>query len=118
MVLPEDLSSFSQVVQAVVDFVDEIKMDGRKVVLVGESCGGLIAAAAAIRLEKEEALDGLVLVNPATSFDQTSWDTLVPVLTSLQYMDTREDKEERSSPYGVLGSLILSSLIPDSGQQQ
>eukprot|EP00977_Amphora_coffeiformis_P010882 scaffold2558_cov172-Amphora_coffeaeformis.AAC.13 len=125
-IAPEDRSSLGQVVTKIADFVQYISQEGnRPVTLIGESCGGLMASAVALQLKrreqssgKESSLKGLVLVNPATSFDRTSWDTLVPVLTSLKYLDTSDPQDkDRLTPYGVLGSLILSSLIPDRDQQ-
>lgn len=114
-VQPEDRSSFLQVVKAVVDFTKKMaQQQDRKVVLIGESCGGLLAAAAALRLD--DHLDGLVLVNPATSFDQTAWDRLVPLLTSLRHLDTTESREDGLTPYSVFGSLLLSAMVPDGDQ--
>lgn len=76
----DDRSSFSEVVNAISEFVRSKNNEDRdrKVVLIGESCGGLLAAAAAVKLQagsNENSLDGLVLVNPATSFDQTAWES-------------------------------------------
>jgi pimeloyl-ACP methyl ester carboxylesterase len=126
-IAPEDRSSFGTLVVSISDFVQELAQeDGRKVTLIGESCGGLLAAAVALQLQKREqaggressSLQGLVMVNPATSFDRTAWESLVPVLTSLQYLDTASPQDEdRLTPYSVLGSLLLSSLIPDRDQQ-
>ena len=118
-VLPEDMSSFLQVVDAITNFIEQKTAgseNNRQVVLIGESCGGLLASAVAHRLRTTNALKGLVLVNPATSFDQTAWDTLVPLVTSLQYLDNRENPNEGLSPYAVLGSLLLSGLVPDNDQ--
>jgi pimeloyl-ACP methyl ester carboxylesterase/1-acyl-sn-glycerol-3-phosphate acyltransferase len=149
-ILPQDKSSFTSVVNAIVDFVDElVAMDNKddesdrkkakKVVLIGESCGGLMAAAVAIKLQKRSSnnnnnrihgkdkndnpLQGLVLVNPATSFGETQWATLAPILASLQHDVLLEDKDNGNnvsldplSVYSVVGSLTLSTLIPDNGQ--
>ena len=129
---PEDRSSLGQVITHIADFVQE---QPRPVTLIGESCGGLMAAAVALQIRRREKgrtsnqessssssssiLQGLVLVNPATSFDRTAWETLVPVLTSLKYLDTTDPQDpDRLTPYGILGSLILSSLIPDQEQQR
>ena len=51
---------------------------GREVTLVGESCGALFAVHAALRSnkKKEGRVSRVVLVNPATSFEQTGWSTL------------------------------------------
>ena len=125
-IAPEDRSSLGKVISKIVDFIQDISEEGtRPVTLIGESCGGLMASAVALQLKqreqstgKESSLKGLVLVNPATSFDRTSWDTLVPILTSLKYLDRSDPQDkDRLTPYGVLGSLILSSLIPDRDQQ-
>ncbi len=109
-----DTSTFLDVVDAVALFIKETSTPERKVTLIGESCGGLIASAVAIRLRKMELLDGLVLVNPATSFDQTWWDTWVPLLASLP----KNELIDGISPYGLLGSFILGLTIPDRQQQQ
>lgn len=127
-IAPEDRSSFGKVVTSISDFVQDMSQQGKRpVTLIGESCGGLMAAAVALQLKRREqinnnqssSLKGLVLVNPATSFDRTDWETLVPVLTSLKYLDTADPQDaDRLTPYGVLGSLLLSSLIPDNEQQR
>ena len=115
-VLPEDMSSFLQMVESVTGFVEQMSRD-RQVVLIGESCGGLFASAVALRLKRSDSLKGLVLVNPATSFDRTPWATLVPLLTS--WLDTRggNKPDKGLSAYAVIGSLILSALVPDNGQR-
>ena len=120
-VLPDDRSSFSKVVQTVEEFVLE-EFEGRDVVLIGESCGGVFASAAAWRLQQQETNDpllkGLVLVNPATSFKESPWEQLVPLLTSLRHLETdNELREDRLlTPYSVVGSLLLATTIPDIGQ--
>ena len=67
----DDRSSFDQVVDAVATFVRD-----KGGILAGESMGGLIATAAALKLSDAKKLDnlrGVVLVNPATSYDRTPW---------------------------------------------
>lgn len=115
---------------------------GREVVLIGESFGGLLAPGVAMRVagtverkmkkrkkttteeedeEEDEGarnpLKGMVLVNPATSFDDTNWDALGPLLASLRHL---EDEESSSSslptPYSVVGGMALAAAIPDSTQ--
>lgn len=115
VVSPSDTSTFLEVVDAVALFIKETTTPDRKATLIGESCGGLIASAVAIRLRKTDSLGGLVLVNPATSFDQTWWDTLVPLLAALPRGAAGSDN---ISPYGLLGSFILGLSIPDRQQQQ
>ena len=61
---------------------------GRNVTLLGESFGGLLAMGVAQRLAAgggpaAEALRGVVLVNPATSFDRTPVRAVLPALTAL-----------------------------------
>ncbi|GAX28561.1 hypothetical protein FisN_1Hh649 [Fistulifera solaris] len=114
VISPNDTSTFLEVVDAVALFIKETSTPERKVTLIGESCGGLIASAVAIRLRKVDLLEGLVLVNPATSFDQTWWDTLVPLLAALP----KNELTDGITPYGLLGSFILGLTIPDRQQQQ
>ena len=161
VVLPEDRTPFGELVNHICDFVVDLaspsstttnaKNHIRPVTLIGESCGGLVAAAVALQLEqryggssststsddqdkepqprrktnqkkqKNPYLQGLVLVNPATSFDQTNWDALVPLLTALpssSSQDNNNNNQNNLTPYGVVGSLILAALIPDSEQRQ
>jgi len=119
LVMPEDRSSFTEIVKAIADFIEEIGSEERPVTLIGESCGGLLSSAVALRLQnrKSNVLKGLVMVNPATSFDQTVWDALVPVLTSLPH-DNDAIEQDRLTPYSVVGSLVLAYLIPDNDQQR
>ena len=51
--------------------------------IMGESFGGLLACSVCLRLEERGRLKNvqLVLVNPATSFQRTPWESLVPILT-------------------------------------
>ena len=61
---------------------------GRQVLLVGESFGATLAIAVANRLEQATEVDtnhlrGLVLVNPATSYERSSLATLGPICASL-----------------------------------
>lgn len=110
---PSDRSTFAQVVQAVVDCVNDICQTTRNVTLIGESCGGVLAAGAALQLQ--DRLTGLVLVNPATSFPRTPWADLVPLLTQLPHR-TEQDETTGLTPYAVVGSLLLSAIIPDNQQ--
>ena len=158
-VLRDDRTPFLELVNRIADFVwalaassspaqaissdatttNSASIPQRSVTLIGESCGGLLAAAVAIQLETKHKMEGkpiplkgLVLVNPATSFDLTDWDALVPLLTSLptfnmnkknnqehdKYDNTDDVSATELSPYAVIGSLTLSALIPDSDQRQ
>jgi pimeloyl-ACP methyl ester carboxylesterase len=121
---------------------------GRKFILIGESFGGLLVPTVALRLQSifkkmdtqnkhkdsesyNDLLQGLVLVNPATSFDQTQWSTIVPLLASLKYLEQQEEEQKSSStississafqlptPYSVVGGMALAATIPDKNQFQ
>ena len=122
----EDRSTFSELTTAVSNFIQEIAVhQNRKVILVGESFGGLLAPSVAMRMQslsgKEESpVMGMVLVNPATSFFRTNWSTWAPILASLRHMELEEEAEGLISnlptPYSVLGGIALSMTIPDSTQ--
>jgi pimeloyl-ACP methyl ester carboxylesterase len=121
-----DRSSFLELNNAAVDFITEIaKVEkGRKVVIIGESFGGLLAPSVALRFQAQaertsaqNVISGMVLVNPATSFDETLWSTFVPLLASLRYLENEDENEsDLPTPYSVLGGLALSATIPDSTQ--
>jgi pimeloyl-ACP methyl ester carboxylesterase len=128
-ILPQDRSPFTEIVQVIAKFVEDVAADsdGRPIVLVGESCGGLLASAVALRLQRDQTksntsksplLQGLVLVNPATSFEQTDWGTLAPIMASLDTNIGRSasDTSEELNAYEVLGSLLLFILVPDGDQ--
>lgn len=131
--------SFSDLVVSVVKFVKEsASITGsiespREVILVGESFGGLLACAVAMALKNIKAskyvLKGMVLINPATSFDETNWERVVPILTSLRYLEssqvevTDESGNSRFSflsglptPYSVLGAVALAATVPSGTQ--
>jgi pimeloyl-ACP methyl ester carboxylesterase len=120
-VLQEDRSSFATVLQSIVDFVRHnitdaaaAAADTTNITLIGESCGGVFAAAAAVELQDQ--LQGLVLVNPATSFDQTQWATLVPLLAQLPNADAIPALRGQLTPYAMVGSAVLSAIVPDNRQ--
>ncbi len=118
------VQSFSDLVIAIVKFVNGSmgSTDSpREVILVGESFGGVLALSVAMALTKSKSssavLKGLVLVNPATSFDETSWENLVPLLTSLRHLESGDlTTPTLPTPYSVLGSMALAATVPDSTQ--
>ncbi|CAB9515470.1 expressed unknown protein [Seminavis robusta] len=119
-----DRSEFRQILEAVVSFIDEQFLqqhpqDNREIVLIGESFGGVLASAVALkfqaRQEQPRKMDGLVLVNPATAFEDTNWDTIVPLLASLQYL-SNDNNSSTPTPYSLAGGMALSYLIPDNNQ--
>jgi len=120
----DDRSSFGDLSTAVSMFIDDVTLDtGKKVTLIGESFGGLLAPVVGLRLQnsaeregRENPVEGMVLVNPATSFDSTNWDTLGPLLASLRLLETDGASKLGATPYTVAGGLALSFLIPDRKQ--
>ena len=129
------LLSFSDLVVSVVNIVIEITRSTelqREVILVGESFGGLLACAVSMALKKGQSskyvLKGLVLINPATSFDETVWERVVPILTSLRYLESQEEAADDSgnsrfsflsglpTPYSVFGAVALAATVPSGTQ--
>jgi pimeloyl-ACP methyl ester carboxylesterase len=94
--------------------------------LIGESFSGLLAPGVALRLQNREKrggpktpIQGVVMVNPATSFDDSLWDVLAPILTTLSAWTQNSPRPfQIPSPYSVLGGLILSAAIPSQEQFQ
>ena len=133
-VLVEDRSSFQELVQKTVQFIKDITENtSRPVYIIGESFGGMLAAAVALQVDtqqknkagKEEeikkTIDGIVLINPATSFDNSSWDVITPLLTTIGKL-TEPPEPIRLGPfklpsvYSVVGGLVLSAVIPSQQQ--
>ena len=69
-----DRSSFIDLVHTCSAFVRRLAADcppTRPIYLLGESFGGILALA--VGIEAQEAVDRIVLVNPATSFLDSPW---------------------------------------------
>ena len=122
----KDKSSFTELTSAVANFIDDIgTKQNRKVILVGESFGGLLAPAVALKVQRmagdetKNPLMGMVMVNPATSFDKTNWAALAPILASLRHIEREEEEGTGLSlptPYSVIGGIALAASVPDSSQ--
>ena len=95
-VLQEDRSTFIEIASKVINFVQS---QNEPVVLMGESFGGLLATYVALRAK--EHVYSMVLVNPATSFDRTSWPVLGQVLSKTGIW------------YGLSGTAVLAATIVD-----
>ena len=133
-VVGEDRTSFHDIVQQPVQFIEDIvKNSDRPVYVIGESFGGMLTAAVTLQFcqriendgdsKKKNPIEGIVLVNPATSFQSSSWDVIAPLLTSLgkftqQPEPTRLGPFELPSLYSVVGGLTLSAVIPSPQQYQ
>jgi len=130
---PEDRTPFETMVRHLEVWVRNKIAAGRRVVLLGESFGGLLSLAAALRLGaggRAGALKGLVLVNPATSFERTPWSLLGRALTALPLgdplpplaartdLELLEETRERllQTPYAYLGSMALAASVADPAQ--
>lgn len=114
-----DRTSFRDLSKNAVKFIEDLSLNGkREVTLIGESFGGQLAPVVALQLQarKNMKLKGLVMVNPATSFDDTNWGTLGPLLAALRVFQSPD--QGGATPYTVAGGLALSALIPDSTQLQ
>ena len=111
-----DRSSFQQLVSSVADFIRSLD-ENRPVTLIGESFGGLLAPAVALNLQNSspDRLQGMVMVNPATSYDETEWSTLGPLLASLKHLPTLPNLP---NAYSIFGGLMLMALVPDRSQFQ
>jgi len=103
----------------------------RRVVVVAESFGGLLAMNVALRLGN--ALSGLVLVNPATSYGRTIWPLAGRALSALPPSQVAiqpkgglsteaflQDMWERASqsPYAYLGSTFVTGTVAHGSQIQ
>lgn len=143
-------TSFAELINTICEFIQDVVQlnedgDNRKIILIGESFGGLLAPSVALRLQSilknmskrgsdvdvKDVLQGMVLVNPATSFDQTQWSTIVPLLASLRHIEKDQEKEQEQqtqnplfelpelpTPYSVIGGFALAATVPDSKQFQ
>ncbi len=131
-VLGEDRTSFHDLVQQPVQFIEDlVKTTDRPVYIIGESFGGMLASAVTLQIlqqaEKEEEgespIKGMVLVNPATSFENSSWDVIAPLLTTFGKLTTQPEPMQVGpfklpSLYSVVGGMTLSAVIPSQKQYQ
>ena len=115
-----DRSSFTELTNTACKFMDEIMVSNaekRDMLVIGESFGGLLAPSVVLR--NQSRVKGLVLVNPATSFDESQWSTVGPFLTTMQYFSDQNSNDGSNSlptPYSVLGGVALALTIPDLTQ--
>jgi len=110
--------SYLDLTDASVDFLNAV-LDAcdndRPVYLIGESFGGLLTTTVALRMQQQQkSPQGIVLINPATSFDETSWSNFVPLIQLLQNNNT--DDNNNNAAYSVIASTIFSLALADSDQ--
>jgi len=130
-----DRSSFHELVQKTVQFIEDITYNtNRPVYVIGESFGGMLTAAVALQVcnqqkkkenheEINDTIGGIILVNSATSFDRSSWDTISPLLTTVGKLMEQPEPIQLGpftlpSVYSVVGGLTLSAVIPSQRQYQ
>jgi len=126
-VTTNDRSSFHTLTSLATEFVSDLLKTNpnRKVVLIRESFGGQVAPIVALKLQAQakrsakttthkNPVQDLVMVNPATSWNETNWDQLGPALANLRFL--QRDNTEGITPYTLVGGMTLSALIPDSTQ--
>lgn len=123
----DDRLSFSELTTTVGRFIEDAAIkQNRRVILVGDSFGGLLVPSVAMRMEAVSGKDdspvmGMVMVNPATSVDKTNWSTLAPLLASLRHLEQEEEEGTTPflpTPYSVLGAAALVATVPDKNQFQ
>lgn len=122
----DDRTSFHDLCQKPVQFLDDIVGNTtRPVYVIGESFGGLLTTAVGLQMHNREKrggkanpIQGLVLVNPATSFDESGWDVTAPLLALLGRVTETPERRPFGLPsaYSVIGGLTLSALIPSRQQ--
>jgi len=123
----DDRSTFTDISNQVRRFIENVGANGREIVLIGESFGGVLAPNVLLQLKNRKSemkpnVKGLVLVNPATSFEETRWSSIVPFLSSLRHLEENSSSigEKRRFPslYSILGGVTLATTIPDRTQLQ
>ena len=103
--------SYLELTNTVVDFLDNQNFDGRDIYLMGESFGGLLTTTVALRCDPSK-LNGLILINPATSFEETSWSNIVPLIQALN----NPTVDPNNVAYSAVASTILSNALLDEQQ--
>jgi len=121
----QDRTSFRALTDYVVKFMSEVSNKERDVIVIGESFGGLLAPSAILQTQKPKHrmsnIKGMILVNPATSFDDTQWANIVPILSSLRRLEDGSlfnSNGNLPSLYSIIGGLTLAVSIPDRKQLQ
>ena len=102
--------SYLELTNAVTDFLEHDLNDGRDIYLMGESFGGLLTTTVALRCSS--IIKGLVLINPATSFEDTSWSNIVPLIQALN----NPTADPNNLAYSAVASTILSNALLDEQQ--
>jgi pimeloyl-ACP methyl ester carboxylesterase len=77
-------ASFEELTASCAAEISASARSGRQVLLVGESFGATLAIAVAHRLRDVQEVRGLVLVNPATSYERSALARFGPICAALQ----------------------------------
>ena len=110
-----DMHGLADIVAATISENDK---DGRPTYLVGDSFGGVLALLVALRTPKPPpGLRGLILINPATSFELSFLPSLLPALDALSSAPPALSQ----AAYAPLQALALGATLgaprPDQLQQ-
>ncbi|CAE7255845.1 unnamed protein product [Symbiodinium necroappetens] len=109
-------TGFAELAQAVEEWLRQQVAEGRRVVLLGDGFGGLLALAVALQLGR--ALKGLVLVNPATGLVQKPWQSLggaLPVKPLAELLQGAPAVGGQASFEHGLGDLIVKAATSAAG---
>jgi len=132
-------STYSDLATDVAGFVKHQISRGKNVTLMGESFGGLLAVGVAQRLVNEystrttskSGLAGVILVNPATSYDRGAISVIGPALATvpaekvaLPFLpdaevmrgSTAEKARPKVSLYSIIAGSVLAASVPSVPQ--
>jgi len=102
-VKPEDRSTFTDVSAFLLDVLQREPFASKQVTLMGESTGALFACYLALRSSKKKKISQLLLVNPATSYYDSIWPALGPLIAQVP---------EPIFPAIGMGTLLLTAVEP------
>ncbi|CAM9512475.1 unnamed protein product [Ectocarpus sp. 4 AP-2014] len=98
-----DQSTFVELTERVMDFLSIVGVnEQRQAVIVGSSFGGLLAVNVA--LQDPQCVKGLVLVNPATSYERSHWRIVGSFVANAPGPEA----------FGMAAVLALATTIPDT----
>ena len=80
-----DRCSFIEVTSVVVEYLRALRATDGPVLLLGELFGLLVTYSS---IRARDSISGLVVVNPATSYDKTAWSTIGPLVAASPYQQS------------------------------
>ncbi|CAM9164283.1 unnamed protein product, partial [Discosporangium mesarthrocarpum] len=100
-----DRSTFSQLTKNVLEFLDKVGVsDVHPAVVAGSSFGSLLAVNVALQIE--ERLRGLVLINPATSYNHSNWPLVGSLIANAPGVEA----------FGLATITALFTTLPDTAK--